>query len=256
MASETNGSWGDAVEVPGTATLNSGGHAGVFEVSCGAAGDCAAGGHYTDGSGRYQAFVVSEANGSWGDAIEVPGTATLNGGGDAGVYSVSCAAAGECAAGGSYRDGSSNDQAFVVSETNGSWGDAIEVPGTATLNTGGLAGVYSVSCGAAGDCAAGGSYVRGFGHYEAFVVSETNGVWGNVIHVRNFPPSCVVPRVVGKALRTAKRKLHATLCGVGNIKRVYSNARRGRVVAQRPKPGKHVDRGTKVALTVSKGSRR
>ena len=73
-------------------------------------------------------------------------------------------AAGECAAGGSYMDGSGDDQAFVVSETNGVWGNAVEVPGTAALNSGGHAVVYSVSCGAAGDCAAGGSYLDGSGH--------------------------------------------------------------------------------------------
>jgi len=37
-------------------------------------------------------------------------------GGDAGVSSVSCAAAGGCAAGGSYVDGSGNSQAFAASK--------------------------------------------------------------------------------------------------------------------------------------------
>ena len=106
MVSETNGSWGNAVEVPGTATLNSGGNAKVDSVSCAAAGACAAGGYYKDGSGNHQAFVVSETNGSWGNAVEVPGTATLNSGGSASVNSVSCAAAGDCTAGGYYADGS------------------------------------------------------------------------------------------------------------------------------------------------------
>jgi hypothetical protein len=46
----------------------------------------------------------------------VPGTAALNTGGNAAIESVSCAAVGGCAAGGSYRDGSGHDQAFVVSK--------------------------------------------------------------------------------------------------------------------------------------------
>jgi hypothetical protein len=54
---------------------------------------------------------------TWGTAEEVPGTATLNQGGDAGAESVSCASAGNCTAGGYYTDGSSHSQAFVVSET-------------------------------------------------------------------------------------------------------------------------------------------
>ena len=63
--------------MPGTAALNQGGIAG-FAVSCGSAGNCSAGGHYTDSSGRDQAFVVNQVNGTWHTAIEVPGTAALN----------------------------------------------------------------------------------------------------------------------------------------------------------------------------------
>src|SRR6266568_2930940 len=93
------GTWGTAIEVPGLASLNQGGQAEVRSVSCGAAGNCAAAGGYLDGSGHTQAFVVSEANGTWGKAIEVPGSAALNAGGDASVDSVSCASVGNCAAG-------------------------------------------------------------------------------------------------------------------------------------------------------------
>ena len=49
-------------------------------------------------------------------------------------------------------------QGFVVSEKNGIWSRAIKAPGLGTLNTGGLAGVLSVSCASAGSCAAGGYY--------------------------------------------------------------------------------------------------
>ena len=49
-------------------------------MSCASAGNCSAGGYYTDGAGHEQAFVVSEVNGTWGTAIEVPGTAALNAG--------------------------------------------------------------------------------------------------------------------------------------------------------------------------------
>ena len=66
MVSEKKGVWGNAVEVPGTAALNSGGNASLNSVSCGAVGECAAGGRYKDGSGNYQAFVVSEKNGCLG----------------------------------------------------------------------------------------------------------------------------------------------------------------------------------------------
>ncbi len=79
---------------------------------------CAAGGSYAPSiEGPYQAFVVREKNGSWGNAIEVPGSAALNTGGSAQVTSVSCASARYCAAGGYYMTSSDDDEAFVVSRT-------------------------------------------------------------------------------------------------------------------------------------------
>ena len=48
-------------EVPGTARLNKGGDAQVNSVSCGAPGNCGAGGSYEDGSAHDHAFVVGES---------------------------------------------------------------------------------------------------------------------------------------------------------------------------------------------------
>lgn len=183
VVNEKHGVWRTAREVPGTENLNKRGDAAVTSVSCGAPGVCAAGGYYLDGFGNYQAFVVDETAGAWGQAVKVPRTSTLNKGGDAEVNSVSCGAAGECAAGGSYLDGSGHSQAFVVSETDSVWGQAVEVPGTSTLNKGGDAAAKSVSCNAAGDCAAGGFYRNRSGHHEAFVVRGTNGSWGKALEV-------------------------------------------------------------------------
>jgi len=167
------GTWGTAQQVPGTAALNKGGSAQVTSVSCAKAGDCSAGGHYTDASRRTQAFVAGEANGIWGPAEEIPGTAALNKGGSAEITSVSCAKAGDCSAGGFYRDASGHFQAFVAGEARGVWGKAQQVPGTAALNKGGSARIFSVSCAKAGRCSAGGSYLDASRHLQAFVVNET-----------------------------------------------------------------------------------
>jgi hypothetical protein len=172
VASETNGTWGTAQQIPGTAALNQGGNADPVSVSCARAGSCALGGFYKDGSGHHQAFVVSQANGRWGTAQEVPGTAALNQGGHAFTNSVSCAPAGSCSAGGFYFDSAGHRQAFVVNETNGTWGTAEQVPGTAALNQGGNAEILSVSCAPAGTCAAGGIYTDSSGHHQAFVVTK------------------------------------------------------------------------------------
>jgi len=167
--------WKTAAEVPGTAALNRGGQAAIASVSCASAGNCSAGGGYAPFrfGPRRQVFVVSQVNGTWGTAIEVPGTAALNRGGDDGIV-VSCGSPGNCGAGGDYTDSSGiNKQAFVVSQVNGTWGTAIEVPGTAALNRGGFAGIASVSCASAGECSAGGFYTDSSGHGQAFVASET-----------------------------------------------------------------------------------
>jgi hypothetical protein len=60
VASQINGTWHTAIEVPGTAALNQGGSAGIGSVSCTSVGECSAGGAYADGSGHGQAFVDSE----------------------------------------------------------------------------------------------------------------------------------------------------------------------------------------------------
>jgi len=84
-----------------------------------------------------------------------------------------CARVGSVAAGGLYRDSSRRNQAFVVNEVGGLWHAAQEVPGTAALNAGGRAQISSVSCGAAGNCSAGGFYGDSSGHLQALVVNKT-----------------------------------------------------------------------------------
>jgi hypothetical protein len=175
------GSWGTAKEVPGTATLNKGGNAQINSISCASAGNCSAGGVYTESSGDQEALVVSQANGTWGTAKVVPGSAALNAGGAATIFSVSCASAGNCSAGGAYTDASGHVQAPAASKTNGTWSTATELPGTAALNQGTLAQVNSISCGSAGNCSAVGFYSDSSGRGQAFVANQTNGVWGTAV---------------------------------------------------------------------------
>jgi hypothetical protein len=175
VVSQENGTWGTARQVAGN--LNTGAIAFADTVSCGTAGNCSAGGSYTDGSRNGQAFVVSEVNGTWTAAREVAGR--LNTNGAASVFSVSCPAAGSCAAGGDY-DYDYN-WGFLVGEKNGAWGTAINVPGVAALAFR-YTDVISVSCAAAGSCAAGGDYETPGGS-QGFVASQHNGDWGKAITV-------------------------------------------------------------------------
>jgi hypothetical protein len=172
---EVNGTWHKAMTIPGTVGLNPGGFAVVASVSCASAGNCSAGGIYTDGSKHVQAFIVNEVNGTWHHAIKVPGTTALEQGGGAGLNSVSCASAGNCSAGGYYNSG-----AFVVNEVNGTWHHAIKVPGTVAVDQYSVGGVAAVSCAAPGNCSAGGTFRSPrdpLQKEDTFVVNELNGTW-------------------------------------------------------------------------------
>jgi hypothetical protein len=165
---ETDGTLGQAQEV--AVSLNKNGFAQINSVSCPSAGNCSAGGFYTGGADRVQGFVIGETNGTWGKAEQVPGIAALNTGRDAEISSVSCASPGNCSAGGFYTVGGAARHAFVVSETDGTWGTAQEV--AAALDKGGYGQVSSVSCALPGNCGAGGQY-RGRVKEQAFVIGES-----------------------------------------------------------------------------------
>ena len=210
-AAASGGSWGPAKEV--AAALNTGGTAGLNSVSCASAGNCGAGGFYTDGSGNLQAFAVSEVNGTWRPAIEV--AASLNTLGVAAINSMSCASAGNCSAGGYYSN-SRLQAAFVVNETNGTWGMAKEV--AAALNAGRSARVESVSCASAGNCGAGGYYTDGSGRKQAFAVNEANGTWG---------PATEVAAALNTRADAAINSVSCPAAGNCNAGGYYNNTRNG-----------------------------
>jgi len=188
VVNKINGKWGKAIEVPGTAALNTSHTAVMRSVSCASPGNCSAGGSYTT-AGNQEAFVVNEINGKWGKAIEVPGTAALNLTGSASVNSISCASPGNCSAGGNFTNripSSTTSEAFLDNEVNGKWGKAIEVPGTAEINTGDHAMVNSISCTSPGSCTAGGNFSvhlpgAGGNAPHAFLINETAGRWGKAV---------------------------------------------------------------------------
>jgi hypothetical protein len=157
-----------ATFIPGIASLNAGGNAGATAVSCPAAGNCAAGGYYTDMIGDQHAFIAEEKGGTWGNAIPVPGIIRLNVLGVANVQNISCPSAGNCAVSGFYTGASGNEQIFVADEVNGTWGSATRLPGPAS--TGNNSGAH-VACWSAGHCTAGGAIITS-GHLQALVAAE------------------------------------------------------------------------------------
>ncbi len=181
VISQAHGDWGPMREVAGS--LNKGENAQVNQVSCGVSAKldsiitCAAAGFYTTSSGQGQAFTAIMADGKWGPAVQVPGSA-LNKGGFAELTSVSCPAAGNCSAGGSYALSKTSTQPFVMTEKNGTWGKAVAVPGSATLNTGENMFVTEVSCVSPGKCSATGDFHTSKHSQGVWVASQKGGTWG------------------------------------------------------------------------------
>lgn len=177
VMTRSRGSWGAPKPVPGLRALDKGGVV-FINLSCAAPGSCAAGGSYSASTYATQAFVATETKGKWGNAIEVPGTAALNRGKQGSVNALSCGAAGECAAVGSYTNASHYSGAFVVAEVHGHWRTAKRVSGTT-----GLPSLAVVSCPATGACTAGGEDGKG-----AILVSEQGGTWGRARHLTGLLP--------------------------------------------------------------------
>jgi hypothetical protein len=187
LVSEVDGVWGTPIEVPGSLIRNdtedphsSGSE--VVSVSCSKAGDCVAGGVYQPATniGVQRAFLVGEANGSWGSAFQIPGVG-LNNLNTTEVDSVSCFGPGDCAAGGSATYGP-----FVVSEIDGKWGRAREPLIKHDSNPHGIGYVAGVSCAGPESCSAAGS--DGGSNPQVFIVNEVHGVW---------QPADPVPGVAG-----------------------------------------------------------
>ena len=68
--------------------------------------------------------------------------------------------------------------------------------------------------------------------------------------------SCVVPRVTGLVIGQAKRRIAASGCRVGQVRKTFSaRVKRGRVVSQSPKARRRFERGHPVNLVQSRGRR-
>jgi hypothetical protein len=174
VLAEVNGTWRAAQPVPGLPAARPG--SAVTTVSCPSPGSCGIGGYYSDKSGHRQAFVASEASGTWHRAQQVPSTAILNGGGNASVTSVSCRAATTCVAAGTYRPAKGPGQLFVVNEGAGQWKRAIQLPGSGKYITGNGSAIGQVSCASTSFCEVGGTLRAKVA--KGFLAGEINGRWG------------------------------------------------------------------------------
>jgi len=174
VAGEVGGTWGRAVEVSGFAAFH-GRNAQITSLSCGSPGNCSAVGNSGYTQQYNQGFVVTEKDSVWGTAELAPGLPRMPAGkGNVQFSGVSCAAPGDCSAVGFYDTPGHPGRAFVMGQTDGTWGMIEQVPGVAALAAGGGASTGALSCASARHCTAGGTIQpAGSAQDEIFVVNET-----------------------------------------------------------------------------------
>jgi hypothetical protein len=181
LLNETQGIWTAPTTL--VAPLDAAANPGVtlYDVSCGARGNCAAVGSYDDRAGNTDAFVADEVGGHWSAAralVLPPGALTT--GQSAVLRSVDCPTAGTCSAVGDYEDANalaSRSQGFVVSKTHGTWGRAQEITFAAPTNFNPFVSVSQVACSAGGRCVAVGSFIDANDVTEGLLLNETDGTW-------------------------------------------------------------------------------
>jgi hypothetical protein len=177
VANEVGGVWHAAQRING---LPAGTGTGLFTASCPSAGNCTIGGSYGPINSSV-GFIARETDGTWGAAQPVPGLTTLGAGRHSSVWEISCASAANCSAVGTYKTPTAT-QVFVATETGGVWHRAVELPGIAALNKGGVA---AVSCASPGDCGLVG--YLGNSQSPLFVDSQVDGRWQNAQLVSGIP---------------------------------------------------------------------
>jgi hypothetical protein len=216
VVSEKKGVWGKAKQIPDPAPASK--YAQIQSISCPSAGNCGAGGFYTPNAqgpfNNTEAFVVSQKNGVWGKAEEVPGTARLNTGSSGEFTQVACTSAGNCLGVGSY-DGPNGFEPFAVTQKHGRWGSARTFPRLIARNTGGDAGINSVACTSAGNCTGVGFYYNGNGQDVVFAISQKHGTWGAITPIPGM--AALRPSGIGQSNVTSLSCFSAGNCTAGGV---------------------------------------
>jgi hypothetical protein len=189
LLSESAGVWKTGVEVslPANASVHPGPSVRLNRLSCPSAGNCTAAGSYSDIAGNLRWFLVSETAGTWSATPvlpTLPANTASNTEDSMRIGGVSCTSAGNCTAVGSYTDIYGQEQGMRLSETGGTWEQAVEVTPPANAAPNPLVERYgqgALSCPSAGNCTAVSDYTDRSGDTEGFMLSETEGTWGTAV---------------------------------------------------------------------------
>jgi hypothetical protein len=184
VLNQTNGTWAaQDAPLPANAGTGSALDSDLGSLSC-ASGTCEAGGEYQDNGSPsgHRGLLERFSGGAW-SATEAPEPANAGTGTNqfGSINEVSCTGDGACAAVGSYGDTSGDERGLVESLVNGvpTAAEALQpTDAAATPST----DIDDVSCVAAGECVATGTYEdsSGSGHGLGLIDTETRGTWSSM----------------------------------------------------------------------------
>ncbi len=129
----------------------------------------------------------ASGNANWGKGVEL--TAPANAAEDPEVYlrDLSCPAAGDCTAAGSYTAEPEPEhylaQGELLSEAGGTWEPAVAATMPAGAASSPRPEFGALSCPSVGTCSAVGDYRDGAENEQGFLLSESAGVWGSGVEV-------------------------------------------------------------------------
>jgi hypothetical protein len=145
------------------------------------------------------------------------------------------------------------------SNEHGELGDGTTIDRATPVNVAGLSrGMTAVGVGGVHSCAVSGTgAVKCWGNNASGDLGDASTVRRlrpvDVFGFGRLPVRCVVPKIVGKRLATARARILRAHCRVGTIARVAAARSRNVVVGQSPRAGKRLRAGSRVKLSVSRG---
>ena len=164
----SSGTWSNATQLPGIASLDTQGLPGVIGLSCWSATNCLGVGDFSDVIGGHT-WTAEVVDGAWAGATDLPGFSALSSDGTSNAMAMSCASDGMCAIVGNYILGQTYQGFIAVRHPNGTIDAAIDIPGLRALNVDGYGDPKSVSC-TVGGCGISGFFDAG-PDYQAFVAT-------------------------------------------------------------------------------------
>ena len=168
----------------------------LISVNCTSPGDCVAVGLYGDVTENLKPMIFTETNGVWGHGVEATPPANAAQGSepfssDVELIGLTCTSYGNCVAVGQYTDTSGNTEGMAISETDGVWGQGVELAppaNAATASNSQFVFLNYVSCTGPGNCAVTGGYEDTAGRWQGLVISETSGSWAQGVDIA-LPPN-------------------------------------------------------------------